>query len=118
MVLIRYLLWIGDAAVHEATGRVLHSVLDEQRAEELMRSYGEELIERGRQQGLTKGREEGLIRGRAEYVLRVLATRGLYVDEAARQRILTCMELATLDRWFDRALNATTLSDVLDDLTQ
>ncbi|ATB34849.1 hypothetical protein CYFUS_000256 [Cystobacter fuscus] len=126
VVLIRYLLWIGDTAVHEATGRVLHSVMDEQRAEELMRSYSEELIERGRQQGLAKGREEGrqegreegLIRGRAEYVLRVLATRGLDVDEAARQRILTCTDLATLDRWFDRAQNATTLSDVLDDLTQ
>ncbi len=65
--LIRYLLWVGAEAVHEAARGVLHSVLDEQRAEELMRSYGEQLIERG--------------------------------------------------RWFDRALNATTLSDVLDDLS-
>jgi hypothetical protein len=40
------------------------------------------------------------------------------VDEAARQRILSCTDLATLDRWFDRALNATTLSDVLDGLAQ
>ncbi|QRK11374.1 Rpn family recombination-promoting nuclease/putative transposase [Archangium violaceum] len=114
VVLIRYLLWVGDAAVHEATGRMLHSVLDEQRTEELMRSYGEELIERGRQQG----REEGQTLGRAEYVLRILTARGLHVDEAARQRILTCTDLATLDRWFDRALNAATLSDVLDDLAQ
>jgi predicted transposase YdaD len=114
VVLVRYLLWVGNKAVREAAGRVLNSVLDEQRAEELMRSYGEELIEQGRQQG----REEGLSRGRAEYILRILAARGVRVDEEARQRILTCTDVATLDRWFDRSLNATTLSDVLDDLSR
>jgi hypothetical protein len=39
------------------------------------------------------------------------------VGEEAQQRILTCTDVATLDRWFDRALNATTLSDVLEDLS-
>ncbi|WP_257453835.1 RpnC/YadD family protein [Archangium lipolyticum] len=80
-----------------------------------MRSYGEELIERG----LVRGREEGLTRGlrqgRAEYILRTLAVRGIHVDEASRQRILDCTEVETLDCWFDRALQATTLSELLDD---
>jgi hypothetical protein len=131
VVVIRYLLWVGDKAVRDAAGRVLHSVLGEHRAEELMRSYGEELIEqglqkgleRGLQQGLARGRDEGrregqqqgLIQGRAEGILRILDARGVQVDEAARQRILTCTDLATLDRWFDKSLNATTLSEVLDD---
>ncbi len=118
VVLIRYLMWVGNKAVREAAGRVLHSVLDEQRAEELMRSYGEELIEQGRQQGREEGLAQGLTRGRAEYILRILAARGVQVDEAARERILTCTDVATLDRWFERSLNATTLSDVLDDLAQ
>lgn len=87
-----------------------------------MRSYGEQLIERGLQQGLEKGLaqglEKGLIRARAEDILRILAARSVHVDEAARQRILACADLATLDRWFDLALNATTLSDVLDGLAQ
>ncbi|ATB43663.1 transposase [Cystobacter fuscus] len=121
-VVIRYLLWTGDKAVHNATGQVLHSVLDEQRTEELMRSYGEELIEQGRQQGLSqglekglvRGREEGLARGRAESILRILALRGIHVEEGARQLILDCTDLNTLDNWFDRALQATTLSEVLD----
>ena len=86
------------------------------------RSYAEELIEqglaRGREEGWQKGREEGLTRARAEGVLRILTARGVHVDEAARQRILACTDVATLDRWFDRALNATTLSEVLDDLAQ
>jgi len=118
VVLIRYLLWVGDRAVHKAARQVLHSVMHEERAEELMRSYGEELIERGLQQGLAKGLQQGLTRGRAEDVLRILTARGVPVDEAARQRILSCTDLALLDRWFDRSLNATSLSDVLDDLSQ
>jgi predicted transposase YdaD len=137
VVVIRYLLWVGDAAVHTAARRVLHSVLDEHRAEELMGSWAEEMIERGLQQGLEKGLqqglekglqqglEKGLARGREEllprvreHILRLLTARGVHVDEAARQRILTCTDLDTLDRWFDRSLNATSLRDVLDDLAQ
>ncbi|HEX8434632.1 Rpn family recombination-promoting nuclease/putative transposase [Archangium sp.] len=106
VVVIRYLLWVGDKAVREATGRVLHSVLGGQRTEELMRSYAEELIEQGRQ--------EERLHGCAKAVLRILAARGVQVGDEAQQRILTCTDLATLDRWFDRAVNATTLSDVLE----
>ena len=126
LVVTRYLLWVGDRAVHKAARQVLHSVMHEERAEALMRSYGEELIEQGLQQGLAKGlakgREQGLaegrLRGRAEGVLRILTARGVHTDEAARQRILSCTDESTLDRWFDRALNATALSEVLDDLAQ
>ncbi|MFY0575945.1 Rpn family recombination-promoting nuclease/putative transposase [Cystobacter fuscus] len=115
VVVIRYLLWVEeDAAIHTAVRRVLHSVLDRQRAEELMGSWAEEMIERGVQKGL----HQGLTQGRAEYILRILTARGVQVSEAARQHILTCTDLATLDRWFDRSLNATTLSEVLDGLAQ
>jgi hypothetical protein len=111
---VRYLLYIGDDTARRVTGRVLHSVVDAKRAEELMRSWGEKLIDRGMRRGLARGRAEG----RAEDVLRILAARGVHVTDEARQRILSCMDLATLDRWFDRALKASTLSDVLDDLAQ
>jgi hypothetical protein len=113
-MMVRYLFRIGDRMIREVTGQVLHSVMDAQGAEELMRSYGDELIEQGMQRGLARGRAEG----RAEGVLRILAARGVSVTDEARQRILTCMDIATLDRWFDRALNASTLSDVLDDRSQ
>ncbi|WP_395820169.1 hypothetical protein [Archangium minus] len=83
-----------------------------------MRSYGEQLIEQGLQQGLARGRQEGLIRGRTEDILRILTARGVHVDEEARLRILTCTDMAALDLWFDRALNATSLSDVFVDRSQ
>ncbi|WP_395855025.1 hypothetical protein [Cystobacter fuscus] len=75
-----------------------------------MRSYGEELIEQGRQQGLA----QGLSRGRGESILRILNIRGIHVEEGVRQRILDCTDVDTLNSWFDRALQATTLSEVLD----
>jgi hypothetical protein len=119
---IRYLLLIGDKAVHEAAGQVLDSVVDARRAEELMRSYGEELIERGLQQGLARGREEGLkegkLRGRAEALLRLLTARGVHVDDTSRQHILSCSDEDTLDRWLDRAIHATSISEVLAPLSQ
>ncbi len=126
LVIIRYIIWVGGKRAHDAARRVLHSVLGAPAAEVLMRSYGEELIEqglaKGRKEGWEKGREEGwekgLTRGRAEYILRTLSARGVPLDDAARQRILSCTDVATLDRWFDRSLNATSLSDVLDDLAQ
>ena len=132
VVLIRYLHWVGSKATREAADQVLHSIVDAQRAEELMRSYAEELIEQGlekglaqgreqglaqgREQGLAQGREQGMLQARAEAVLRILVARGMHVGDEARQRILSCADMALLDRWFDRALNATTLSDVLGDL--
>jgi len=122
VVVIRYLLWTGGKAVHKAARQVLHSLVDGQRAEELMGSWAEEMIERGVEKGLARGREEGREEGRlqerAEAVLRILTKRGVQVDEAARRRILSCTDGATLDRWFDRALNATALSEVLDGLAQ
>ncbi|HZH78978.1 MAG TPA: hypothetical protein VEY88_23320 [Archangium sp.] len=117
MVIIRYLLWVGDKASHTAARQVLHSVVDAQRAEVLMRSYAEELIEQGLEKGLAQGREQGLLQGRAEAVLRILAARGVQVGDEARQRILACTDMPTLDHWFDRALTATTLSDVLENLS-
>jgi predicted transposase YdaD len=125
LVIIRYITWVGGMAVHKAAKQVLNSVVDAQAAETLMRSYGERLVERaqrwglrrGLEQGREEGREEGRLKGRAEDVLRILAVRGIHAGEEQQQRILTCTDLATLDRWFDRSLNATTLSDVLDDLT-
>ncbi|HYO66342.1 MAG TPA: transposase, partial [Archangium sp.] len=101
-VALRYLIWIGDKHSRQATEQVLHSVMDARQAEALMRSYGEQLVERG------------VKRGRAQDVVRILTARGIHLDEQSRQRILMCRDLALLDQWFDRAINATRLGDVLD----
>jgi predicted transposase/invertase (TIGR01784 family) len=115
--IVHYLLKVGAEAAHEALGRVLHSVAGAQRAEELMRTIGDKLIEQGRMEGLAKGRAEGRAEGRAreraEVVIRILTMRGISVDPTACQLILSCTDLETLDRWFERALNVTSLSELL-----
>ncbi|MDY7228220.1 Rpn family recombination-promoting nuclease/putative transposase [Hyalangium rubrum] len=115
---VHYLLRVGTPSSQTLVVGMLRSVVGVQRAEELMGTWGEEFLEKGRQQGWLKGLAEGQAKGRAEGVLRILATRGVQVDDTTRQRILACTDLATLDRWFDRALAATRLSDVLEDKGQ
>ena len=112
--IVHYLLLVGDEAARPVTVDVLDSVVGAQRREELMIARDLELIEKGRQQGRQEGWAQGRAQERAESVLRVLTARGVQVDDKARQRILSCADLVTLERWFDRALTATRLSDVLE----
>jgi predicted transposase YdaD len=116
-----YLRERGTEVTGEVTRQVLGCLMREQRVEELMWTVGQRLRAEGRREGRTEGRAEGraegLAAGRAEGlaagVLRILATRGISLDDESRQRILDCTDLATLDRWFERALRANTLSEVL-----
>jgi hypothetical protein len=45
-------------------------------------------------------------------VLRLLEVRGVTVTAKARQRVLACTDLDTLERWFRRAATATRLSEI------
>ncbi len=72
-------------------------------------------IAQGLEGGQLKEMIQRVAKARAEYVLKVLASRDVQVDESARQRILECTDIATVDEWFERALSATRLSDVLGD---
>jgi hypothetical protein len=58
----------------------------------------------GHQEGLQKGRQEGRQEGEVAALLEVLDARGLKVDEAARQQILACTDLAQLKVWLRRAV--------------
>ncbi|MYT70884.1 MULTISPECIES: hypothetical protein [unclassified Streptomyces] len=51
--------------------------------------------------------------GHANAILRFLDRRGVPVPDEARATIAGCTDHDTLDTWFDRALTATTIDDVL-----
>jgi hypothetical protein len=72
----------------------------------------------GEAKGLAEGEAKGEARGLVKAVLRLLDARGVHVDDASRQRIQGCMDVATLERWLDRALSATRLAEVLDSPVQ
>lgn len=70
--------------------------------------------EEGRERGLEQGRERGLEEGLRTALHRLLARRFAPLDDAT----LVALERAprpTLERWFERALTAASLADVLTD---
>jgi len=62
-----------------------------------------------------RGEARGKAEGKADALLQLLTARGVAVDDEARARILACRDLPTLDRWFLRAVTATSTAAVLAD---
>ncbi len=110
--IVHYLLRVGPKDARPALRRVLDSMTGEQQAEELMKTMAEDLIEQGERKGRRKGRAEGIAEGRAQSVLQILSARHITVDEQTRERILSCKDLKTLDRWLHQALDAKSLADL------
>jgi hypothetical protein len=105
---VHYLLRVVGTEARVPLRRVLDSLVSEPGEEGQMKTIADELIEEGWQKGWHEGQAKGL----AEAVLRLLATRGLIVDETTRVRILACKDLGLLNRWFEQALNAKSLLEL------
>jgi hypothetical protein len=77
----------------------------------------QELIDQGRLEGQMEGRLEGQMEGRLaearSALRRVLAHRQLTPSKDEEARIEACADLATLERWNDRAFTAVSVSDAL-----
>ncbi|WP_329066705.1 hypothetical protein [Streptomyces sp. NBC_01429] len=56
-------------------------------------------------EGKAEAKAEAKVEARAEMVLRLLDLRALPVSDDIRARVTDCTDLATLDMWFERALN-------------
>ena len=66
---------------------------------------------KGKAEGLIEGRTQGRAEGKAEALLCLLAERFGAVTPSLRNRIAAA-RLATVERWFKRAIVATELSSV------
>jgi len=66
-----------------------------------------------RQEAQLEGQLEGRLTATRAFLRRVLAGRQLTPSKDDDARIDACTDLATLERWLDRASNATNGSDVL-----
>jgi hypothetical protein len=62
--------------------------------------------------GMAQGMAQGTASTKAESILRILAARHLAPTEAQRNQVSECTDLGQLDRWFDRALTASTIEQV------
>ncbi len=121
---------VGLAAYHGAveldretrmlySDMILQAVHQAARAkmEEWMRiedyEFGSDLALRNQAKGRAEGKAEGKAEGVATALLKILAARGVLINEDQRAQILGCTDLATLDAWLDRALGGANLDDLL-----
>jgi len=73
-----------------------------------------EILAKGQAEGLAEGLERGRLAGRVDALLTVLARRGLEPTPEQRARIEGCGDVGWIDRWFDRAITATSVAEVLE----
>ena len=69
-------------------------------------------FERGRAEGEAKGKAEGEAKGKAEALLKIVAQRGLTFTAEQRRGIIACTDVATLERWLDRALSVSSVAEL------
>ena len=69
------------------------------------------LVRDGYRKGIRDGIREGKSAGKAESVLTLLEARGVRVSKSLREKILSCHDPATLDRWFQNAISAAPASE-------
>jgi hypothetical protein len=113
-----------DKAARDIRAGLIEDGLGTERAREIWRAVMSTffapikgtIVGDARIEGREEGREEGLELGKllhsSSTLLRVLERRGLAVPEEVRERVTTCQDLAVLDFWLDRAIDAPTLAEV------
>jgi hypothetical protein len=76
------------------------------------RSYDRGKAE-GKAEGEAEGKAEGEAKGKAEALLMFLKRRGMAITNDQQRRILACTDLATLDRWLDRAFSVASVDELV-----
>jgi hypothetical protein len=90
---------------HDALRDTLLRIAGPEGREDVM-TFGQQLIEQGRQEG-----RMGTLRANIESVLQA---RAIALTAAGRDRLASCDDVATLTRWFSRALTAGSAADVFE----
>jgi hypothetical protein len=60
-------------------------------------------------------RAEGRTEGKLELLLKLLAQRGLVLDDDLPARVTACTNETQIERWFDRTLTASSLAAIFDE---
>ncbi len=98
-------------ALREPMQRALEAKIMERQAEgtKPLPAFAQWLVDIGERKGL----HDGELKAKRDALLRILARAGIALAVNDRARIDACEDGATLDRWFDNALGAKTVADVL-----
>ena len=60
-----------------------------------------------------QGKVEGEAKGEAKALMMILKQRGLAITDDQQRQIVTCTDLAILDRWLHRAFSVTSVDELL-----
>ena len=66
-------------------------------------------------EGMLKGENKGRVKGMAQMLNQLLESRALKLTDELRHRIADCKDESLLQRWFQRAITAKTLTEIFDD---
>jgi hypothetical protein len=108
---VQILAYIGKGPV-PVSAKTLREALQRRmpdHAEEIMQGFGQQYFE----EGIAIGKAEGKAEGEAIALVRLLEKRIGTVSEALRARIFAA-DLASIETWFDRAIEATEFESVFD----
>ncbi|WP_437655798.1 hypothetical protein [Sorangium sp. So ce1182] len=106
-------------ALRDPMRRALEALIMERQTEgkATFPPFAQQLIDRGRSEGKLEGIREGIregeLKGKRDTLLRLLAQAGIALTNDDRDRIQTCSDPATLDRWVGNVLGAKSAADVL-----
>ena len=116
----------GEAAedVAKAAFAAVRGLVDEERAalyndialtslRAAARATFEDLMANGTYQYKSDFAKRYVAQGRAQAILTVLGARGVVVSAAVRERVLACTDVALLDVWIARAVNAKEAAEVV-----
>ncbi|MGW6728386.1 hypothetical protein ACWF9G_21005 [Nocardia sp. NPDC055029] len=113
-------LLVGLTKTDDERARMYHDLVDEVLSEAASRRLEELMTMTYEYQGriarkyVEEGREEGREEGVAASIITVLSARRIAVTEDQRARIEQCRDLAQLDSWLRRAIDAATTADLFD----
>jgi hypothetical protein len=108
---VRLYVDLAMSSLSEAARSALEALMRSDKYE-YQSEFARKYVAEGLQKGREEGRQEGLHEGERAALLEVLDARGLEVDDAARQQILACKDLAQLKVWLRRAATAASVKDL------
>jgi flagellar biosynthesis/type III secretory pathway protein FliH len=99
--------------------RLLYSALIEQALSDAARKalamepQIEKFFSEAHRRSYDLGKAEGEARGEAKALMMILKRRGMAITDEQQRHIVACTDLATLDRWLDRAFSVTPVDELL-----
>jgi hypothetical protein len=98
--------------------RLLYSVLIERALSEAARKVMEmepqieKFFSEAHRRSYDRGKAEGEATGEAKALMMILKRRGMTITDEQQRQIVACTDLATLDRWLDRAFSVTSVDEL------